>query len=108
MNFHEDNKHDASRNVLIGTGTMPLRWYLSGEGAELAWGGTVDDKKRLVYRPEQHPCEVMHFIANYCKYEGVVLDSTAGTLKTAEAALRLGRKCIVIEKVDLFLNASVV
>ena len=98
MNFHDDNKHDASRNVLVGTYSMPLRWYLSGEGAELPWGGGSSDE-RLVYRPEQHPGEVMHFIANYCPAEGVVLDSTAGTLKTAEAALRLARRCIVIEKV---------
>ncbi len=96
MNFHDDNKHDATRNVLIGTSAMPLRWYLSGKGAQLAWGGS---EERLVYRPEQHPSEVMHFVANYCHPDGVVLDCTAGSLKTAEAALRLGRKCIVIEQV---------
>ena len=68
MNFHEDNaKYDATRNVLIGTFKMPLHWYITGEGAELDWGGKGEDgmEVRFVYRPEQHPCEVSHFVVNY-------------------------------------------
>ena len=49
-------------------------------------------------KSENSFAECAYMIATYCPPNGIVLDDSAGTMRVAQAAMRLNRHCIVIEK----------
>ena len=84
-------------NVLANVTVFPSRWLLKGPGACLRVNDKGGDPH---YRWEMHPNDLCQIIHNYCKPGVLVVDSTAGSLKTAIACLRTGRRCVVFEKED--------
>lgn len=57
------------------------------------------------YHPTQKPVELLKWLIKTYSTEGeTVLDNTAGSMSTAIAALETNRKCICIEKDELFFN----
>ena len=97
LNWFPDNTFTANDNIIMGTTLFPSRFLLTGPGAILRVDKSDADTKPH-YRWEMHVNELCQFINNYCPPGALVVDSTAGTLKTAIACLRTGRRCIVIEQ----------
>ena len=94
LNWFPDKIYKPIDNMVTQTTLFPSRFLLKGPGAILH----VDKGNTPHYRWEMHVNDLCQMINNYCPPGALVVDSTAGTLKTAIAALRTGRRCIVIEK----------
>lgn len=97
LNWFPESNYKPTDNVITHTTLFPSRFLLTGPGAILRIDKSSKSEIKH-YRWEMHVNDLCQMINNYCEPGALVVDSTAGTLKTAIAALRTGRRCIVIEK----------
>ena len=72
--------------AITGSRTQKAKWYI------------INPKTGKHYRAEQNPSEPSHFISTYSAPSDLVLDSTCGTMVTGMAAMRTGRRCILIDR----------
>ena len=110
--FWENNEYTPINPIVNNVRHMHARWRVTGPDADekgLPRGFLGDYKSRedpedededRPYRPEVHPNEIMEIIVRYTQPGDLICDSTAGCLVTAQAAVRLGRYCIVVDKSD--------
>jgi hypothetical protein len=100
----------------LGPFRTPLVWDKSIRGmhyadGELAWtnfahgslrifnlAAGASDARGARQHPTQKPVALMMWCLGLAKASGIVLDPFAGSGTTGVAALRLGRRCILIEK----------
>lgn len=86
--------------MMTGVCPSPKRHRLTSSKATLGDTGVspTGEPVRKFHRYEVHMFEMCDLIQLFAPFNSIVVDSTAGSCSTAMAALRMGRKCICVEK----------